>query len=431
MEQLLQYIWQHRLYKSEDMVTNDGRRVRVLDPGLLNSDSGPDFFNAKVVIDGRLWAGNIESHVRASDWRRHHHDSDAAYDSVVLHVVEKDDAPVYRTTGERIPQVVLQVSPRFNAELSTLLTSRNEMPCAPRLASLTPLVVADWMQGLAMERLHDKTDRIGDLLALYNGSWEDVCYVTLARTLGFGVNSDAFERLARRTPLRLLAKHSDSMLQIEAMLLGQAGLLPQGEEQRGIDPYIGRLTTEYAFLANKFSLKPMERTDWKLFRLRPQNFPYRRIAMLATFIHGGFRLMSDILEAPHHDDLRRLFEVELTGFWATHYTALSRETHRSPALSRASVDVVLINTVAPLLQAHAEATGNALEADRAVAMLETLPPEKNRVVNDFARAGIECRDALTSQALLQLRRQYCEPRKCIYCKAGHRLLAQAATESDI
>ena len=290
MEGLLQYIWQHKLWLSEDMVTNDGRKVRVIDPGLLNTDAGPDFFNAKVEIDGRLWVGNVEIHVRASDWKRHHHDEDPAYDSVILHVVEKDDAPVARINGEIIPQVELKVSPRFNESYDRLVNAKVELPCAARLGEVPPLTVTEWIEALAFERLHGKVDRVRELYDRYNGSWEDICYVMLARTLGFGINNDAFERLARVTPLRLLHKHSDSILQVEALLFGQAGLLGGAHAD---DAYYQQLMREYAFLANKFSLRPIEGTAWRLFRSRPQNFPYRRIALLAQFVLGGFNLMND------------------------------------------------------------------------------------------------------------------------------------------
>ena len=424
MEQLMQYIWQHRLWRSEDMTTNDGRHVRVLDPGLLNSDAGPDFFNAKVEIDGQTWVGNIEIHVRASDWKRHHHDEDKAYDNVVLHVVDKDDAPVYRTNGDRIPQLVLQVSPLFDSSYHNLVNSRQELPCSETLRQVPALTVTEWIQRLAFERLHGKVQRVRDLLDMYHGSWEDVCYVTLSRNLGFGINNEAFERLARRTPLRLLHKHSDSLLQIEALLFGQAGMLDP--MATGVDAYYKQLCSEYAFLANKFSLKPMEPNAWKLFRIRPQNFPYRRIAMLAHYIEGSFRLMSDILEANGEKELRKLFQVELSGYWSNHYSFGKPSEKPSPALSNASIDIVLINTVAPLYYAYGEITGNYKLTDKAVTLLESLKPEKNSIVSAFVAAGIECDSALTSQALIELKRSYCDARKCIYCKIGHRLLSQVA-----
>ena len=423
MEGLLQYIWQHRLWLSEDMVTNDGRKVRVIDPGLLNTDSGPDFFNAKVEIDGHLWVGNVEIHVRATDWKRHHHDEDPAYDSVILHVVEKDDAPVHRINGELIPQVELKVSPRFNECYDRLVNARVELPCAARLKEVPTLTVTEWVEALAFERLHGKVDRVRELYDRYNGSWEDICYVMLARTLGFGINNDAFERLARVTPLRLLHKHSDSILQVEALLFGQAGLLSGAHSE---EPYYQQLMREYAFLANKFSLRPIEGTAWKLFRSRPQNFPYRRIALLAQFVQGGFNLLNDIINAEDTKALRQLFDIELSGYWTTHYSFGKPSPGAGRALSNSSIDIVLINTVAPLYYARGEMTDDYEMTDRAIALLEDIRPEQNSIVTMFRNAGIKCDDALTSQALIQLRRNYCEARKCIYCRLGHRLLATDA-----
>ena len=420
----MQYVWKHRLWRSEDMVTNTGKKVRVVDPGLLNTDAGPDFFNAKIEIDGHMWVGNVEMHYRATDWKRHHHDSDKAYDSVILHVVAKDDAPVRRTNGELIPQLVLEVSPQFNADYASLVGATIEVPCATKIKQVPHLTIVEWVEGLAFERLHGKVERIHQLLDSFNGSWEDVCYVTLARNFGFGINNDAFERLARRTPLRLLGKHSDSVLQIEALLFGQAGMLDA--QKPGMDSYYNQLCTEYAFLSNKFQLTPMEKESWKLFRIRPQNFPYRRIAMLAQFIEGGFRMMNRILEAEGEKEMRALFEVELSGFWTKHYTFGKPNERATATLSRSSTDIILINTVAPLLYAYGELTGNYEMTDKAIKLLEDLRAESNSIVSHFVAYGIDCPDALTSQALVQLKREYCDARKCIYCKIGHHLLSKAA-----
>lgn len=420
----MQYVWKHRLWRSEDMVTNTGKKVRVVDPGLLNTDAGPDFFNAKIEIDGHMWVGNVEMHYRATDWKRHHHDSDKAYDSVILHVVAKDDAPVRRTNGELIPQLVLEVSPQFNADYASLVGATIEVPCATKIKQVPHLTIVEWVEGLAFERLHGKVERIHQLLDSFNGSWEDVCYVTLARNFGFGINNDAFERLARRTPLRLLGKHSDSVLQIEALLFGQAGMLDA--QKPGMDSYYNQLCTEYAFLSNKFQLTPMEKESWKLFRIRPQNFPYRRIAMLAQFIEGGFRMMNRILEAEGEKEMRALFEVELSGYWTKHYTFGKPNERATATLSRNSIDIILINTVAPLLYAYGELTGNYEMTDKAIKLLEDLRAESNSIVAHFVAYGIDCPDALTSQALVQLKREYCDARKCIYCKIGHHLLSKAA-----
>lgn len=424
----MHYIWQYRLWNFTNMSTVDGRSVRIIDPGTLNTDAGPDFFNAKIEIDGNLWVGNVEIHVRASDWKRHNHDHDKAYDSVILHVVEKDDAPVYRTNGELIPQMVLKYSHNFSQKYAELVNSPTSLPCATQLKDIPSLTISEWIQSLAFERLQAKTERIRSLYDAFCGSWEDVCYVTLSRNLGFGINNDAFERLARRTPLRLLHKHCDSLLQIEALLFGQAGMLDSSLYTH--DAYYQQLCTEYAFLANKFSLTPMEAEAWKSFRIRPQNFPHRRIAMLAHFILDGFCLMENILNASSEEALRALFSVELSGYWATHYSFGDTASSSQKALGNASIDIILINTVAPLYYAHASFTGNYDTADRAIALLESLRAEKNSIVDTFTKAGISCKDALTSQALIQAKREYCDTRKCLFCTIGHRLLSRAATKED-
>ena len=248
--------------------------------------------------------------------------------------------------------------------------------------------------------------------------------MALARNLGFGINNDAFERLARRAPLRLMQKHSDSLLQIEAFLFGQAGMLyPDAHPE---DAYFQQLCSEYAFLANKFQLQPLESHGWKMFRIRPQNFPHRRIAMLAQFVYGGFNLMSRIIDAPDEKALREIFQVNLTGYWANHFSFGKPSDSESRALGNRSIDIVLINTVAPLFYARSEVLHDSRLADKAVSLLQDLKPETCSIVGQFTFAGIKCPDALTSQALIQLRREYCEKRKCLYCRIGHRLLSIAA-----
>lgn len=426
MEKLMQYVWLHRLWESQGLSTNDGKRIRVIDPGMLNSDAGPDFFNAKIEIDGEMWVGNVEIHVRASDWFRHKHDSDPAYDNVILHVVEKDDAPVYRRNGEEIAQCEMHCSVHFNERYRAFVNAESQLPCGAEIAQTPHLTITEWIEALAFERLQAKADRIKGLYKSFCGSWEDVCYVTLTRNLGFGINNDAFERLARRTPLRLIGKHSDSLTQIEALLFGQAGML-QSSEYMG-DDYYAHLGKEYAFLANKFDLKPLEAGAWKMFRVRPQGFPHRRIAMLAQMLYGGFRLFSDILEARNEERLREVLNVSLSGYWAEHFSFGKPSPGSQKAISKSAIDILLINTVAPLYYAYGEQTDSYDTSLRAVQLLESLKPERNSIVSLFEKCGIKADSALTSQALIQLRREYCEPRKCIYCRIGHKLLSMAAMQ---
>jgi len=260
-----------------------------------------------------------------------------------------------------------------------------------------------------------------------SGDWAEVCYVLLARSLGFGVNSDAFERLALATPLKIMSKHSDSLTAIEAMLFGQSGLLNSAIQD---DSYVATLKTEYDFYANKFGLKQPSSLGWKMGRMRPQNFPHRRIAVLAAMIEGGFGYASKMMNAKSVDEVKALFEVNLSGYWANRCSFNAQGGGSSRGLSESSIAILIINAVIPVIYAYGRLSNDEAACNRAVEMLQSLKPERNTIVELFTRAGIECKDAFTSQALIQLRRQYCETRKCLYCRIGHRMLALRARKRE-
>lgn len=421
----MQYIWQHRLWMPADMTTVDGRRVQVLDPGRLNTDAGPDFFNAKIVIDGQKWAGDVEIHVRASDWHRHRHDDDPAYRSVILHVVRHDDTAIRAHDGHVIPQMRMQCAADFHTGYASLVDAAPSpsLPCAGEIRTLESVRLRGWLDRLAFERLHAKADRIAAILARTGGDWEAACFITLARALGFGVNADPFERLAASTPLSAIGKHSDSLLSIQAILFGQAGLIPADDAG---DRYIGLLRREYGFLAHKFSLTPPPSLGWKMARMRPANFPHRRIAFLAAMLFGGFKLTGSITGAKNSEETLALFNAPLTGYWETHYHFGKESAGLPTMLSLSSRRILAINVVAPLLYAWGTHHNLPQHHDSAVALLQQLPAESNSVVSLFTCAGIKCDDAFTSQALVQLRREYCETRKCLYCHIGHSMLSRKA-----
>ena len=424
MERLMQYVWQHRLLIQTDMVTVDGQRIAVIDPGRLNGDAGPDFFNAKVKIGDHLWVGDVEIHVRASDWHRHGHDGDAAYDSVVLHVVDRDDARIERRNGEVIPQMVMRCTPEFHAHYHQLVDRSDiDLPCAPEIASVPPLHILAWLTSLAYERLHSKADRIRALVDEYHGDWEQATYVVLARALGFGTNSEPMERLAKSLPLHFLRKHSDSLTALEALFFGQGGFLDKESEA---DPYVAQLKREHEFFAHKFSLRPLQPLGWKMARMRPHNFPHRRVALLAQLVSVDSRLVGRILDAGSAEEARELFRQPLTGYWSNHFNFGPGSDRNYDSLSKTSADILLINVVAPLLMAYGCARGDERLTDRAVELLQELPAENNSIVTLFTSAGLPCRDAFTSQAFIHLRRNLCETRKCLYCRLGHHLLSHRA-----
>lgn len=421
MEKLMQYVWQHRLWLQRDMHTVDGLPIQVIDPGQLNNDSGPDFFNAKIMIDGRLWAGNVEIHVKASDWHRHHHDGNPAYDSVVLHVVDTDDAVIRRSNGEVIPQTVMPCSADFHTYYRHLTSGAgNSLSCAAHIAAMEQIYITDWVSTLGFERLYEKADRIHELVQRLCGDYETACYITLARSLGFGINAEPMERLAQSLPLQFIGKHSDSLTAIEALLFGHASLL-----DNTTDPYAATLRREYEFLSKKFGLRRPELL-WKMSKMRPANFPHRRIALLATMLYGGFRMLADILQIRTLGDATQLFTSRLTGYWSDHYHFGEATQRAVTDLSTSSLAGIIINAVIPLQIAYSESHGNkGLEAS-AIDLLQSLPAENNSIVRLMAEGGIKAHNAFESQALIQLRRAYCEPRKCLYCRIGHRMLAIGA-----
>lgn len=452
MEKLMQFVWQHRLWNNICHNTSDGKRVRIIHPGTLNSNSGPDFFNASVEIDGQRWVGNIEIHVKASDWFRHGHDRDMAYDSVILHVVLTDDTPVRRKNGEIIPQIAVKCSAEAAARCNTLMmNSAASLPCNRVIASCDSFFHTGWLTSLAFERLYNKSERILSLVEHTEGDWEAAAYITLARALGFGLNSEPFEVLAKNLPLKFLNRHRDELMTMEALIFGQAGMIPQQTPDE--TPYVARLREEYHFMSRKFNLHPLP-LQWKMSRTRPQNFPHRRLALLAEKIHRGFHLIgrlddivtelerkrqavSDITQSyyPHIEEstlqqlsplteIRSEFDIRLTGFWATRYTFGDSRGATPRALTDSSIDRLVINVAIPLMLARATSRRDTVTMELLPELLRGFKAEDNRDTRLFLAAGIPCRDAFDSQALIELRREYCEKNKCIYCRYGHKMLSQ-------
>ena len=429
MEELLHYTWQHRLFPVAPLATTDGAPVEVIDPGLHNRDAGPDFFNAKVKIDGTLWVGNVELHCRASDWRRHGHDADPAYNSVVLHVVGEADCEVRTAEGRRLPQLRLEVPASLRDNYRMLLAESHYPPCYRVVPRIGRFVVDSWLSALTVERLESKAGRIAGLVRTTVADWEYVCFATLARNFGFGVNGDAFEEWARHVSLQQIGKHRDSLFQVEAYFLGQAGLL--ADESAAPDDYYLRLREEYLFLARKFSLTPMPAERWRFLRLRPQNFPHVRLSQLARLYHEGRAEFSRLLEADGPDALRACLATSVTPYWETHYAFGHESPRRSKALQRASLDLLIINTVVPLFFAYGRWRHDEALCERAFALLEQLGAENNFITRSWRAAGIRVESAADSQALVHLRRNYCDRKDCLRCRFGYEYLRDGTGQSSV
>lgn len=424
VEKLYQYLWKSRMF-GRKLRENNGNSVEVIDPGILNSDSGPDFFNSKIKVNGTEWIGNIEIHVKASDWYRHGHQNDPAYDNVILHVVGVSDKKVYRRDGSLIPQVELTMPEGFFRTFSILETDADAVRCASSLPYLPKLNVTDWLETLSIERIQSKARKVKDIYDSSGHNWEQTTFTLLARGLGFGLNSEPFEMLGRSLPLKILHHHSDNPLQLQALLFGQAAMLDSSLYI--FDEYYQLLCREYYFLARKYGLRPMRPGLWKYAKTRPQNFPHRRIAFLAKACEGGFSLFSDLISAmPDEDKARELFSWNLEGYWHEHFSFDHEARAAADSLSRNSVTLLLINVLVPIIYTYSALRCDPDLGERAVNFLSSLPPESNAIIRGWQYYGIQADDALRSQALIHLRKEYCDRRKCLYCRFGHHILRQSA-----
>ncbi len=419
MESLLHYVWKHRLFPPR-LTTTDGQAVEVIDVGRSNGDAGPDFFNAKVRIGDKLWAGNVEIHVRSQDWFAHGHHKDTGYNTVVLHVVQYANSEVQNALGEQIPQCEIQIPERLRQDYEYLRVADSVLPCKAFIGKMPSIHRRDVLERMAVERLERKANDIFALLERFTNSWNDAFYVLLSRNMGFGLNSEPFEQLALATPLAVLRKHTDNLFQIEALLFGQSGLL--WDATLVADDYLLQMQKEYAFLQKKYGLMPLPAHVFKKLRVRPTGSPFVRLAQLAVLVQHLSGLFASILEVNDADTLRLKFHVNASEYWQTHYRFGEPSPAKSKFLGDSSLDVILINTVAPTLFAYGIKMQQETYTDRALQMLESLKPEQNSLVRPFQEAGIAVTSAFESQALVQLMREYCEKRKCLFCRVGYRML---------
>ena len=421
MEQLLHYVWKHKIFPLKELKTTTGQQVEVIDTGLANTDAGPDFFNAKLKLDGVLWIGNIEIHERSSDWFKHGHHADAGYNSVILHIASEIDTEISRSNGERIPQIQLICPEAVRTNYKELLETDSYPPCYRIIPSLPPFTAHSWMTALQMERFEQKATLLNERLKRCQGNWEDAFFITLARNFGFGLNGDAFETWAHRLPFRAVDKHRNDLFQIEAIFFGQAGIL---EDSDG-DGYYLRLKKEYTYLQHKFGLIPMDASLWRFLRLRPANFPHIRIAQLACLYHRAYGLLSRIMETETLQGVRDILKGGTSEYWLTHYTFGGSSPSRPKTLSNTSLDLLIINTVVTFLYAYGLHKGNRVLCARAGSFLEELKAENNYITRMWEQCGMKASNAADSQALIQLKKEYCDKKKCLYCRIGYEYLIRS------
>lgn len=414
-EKLLQFIWKFGYFNTSQLTTTDGEPVGVLFSGTVNHDGGPDFSAAKIRIGNTVLVGHVELHLRTSDWERHQHQHDPRYSNVILHVVYQND----KDLANQIP--TLELEPRISTVLlehyNALMNGSGFLPCQPAIRTVNDLVWSAWKERLLVERLTRKAAYVFSLLEENKTHWDETMWWLLARNFGMKVNADAFEAVARTVPMAVLAKHKASIHQIEALLFGQARLL----DEEFSDDYPLLLQREYRYLQKKLSLKPVPVT-LQFLRMRPGNFPTIRLAQLAVLVQQSTHLFSRLIETEQLADLKKVFEVSANDFWLYHYTFQQASAFKPKTLGRDTVENLVINTVVPLVFSFGLYHKNESQKEKALRWLGELAAENNGITRRFVAAGISAETAYDTQALLELRNNYCSARKCLSCAVGNFLL---------
>ncbi len=414
-ERLLQFIWQFQYFNTRNLITTNNEPLQVFESGTYNTNQGPDFLNARIKTAGATWAGHIEMHIHASDWFLHEHGADKNYHNVILHVVWKnDDHPV-------LPFPTLELQPLVSKILlgkyEELMQSAQFVPCQQHIRLVPEIVFAAWKERLLIERLQQKALAIEKMLGKNHQHWEESFWWMLAKNFGIKINADAFEKIAQSLPTRILAKHKNQLQQLEALLMGQAGLL----DKTFSDAYPNMLRREYLFLQKKYGLKKAYAPIYFL-RMRPANFPTVRLAQLAALIQQSHQLFSVIKETTALETIRKLLMVTANDYWHYHYMFDEETTFRHKTLGEETISNILINTVIPAIYAYGYLNSNESFKNKALVWMEQVPYEKNSITKGFAELGIKSRSAFDSQALIQLKNNYCNYKSCLQCAVGNQVM---------
>ena len=419
-EDFLHYIWQHKLFSSKNLKTVRGEDIIVIKTGLHNKNSGPDFLNAQIKIDNQTWVGNVEIHISSSDWYLHKHEEDQNYDAVTLHIVWENDVEVFMKNNKPIPTLELKniVDKELLKNYQNLVSKQQRwIPCENQIEGVDEFVIKNWLERLYFERLESKSILIKELLTKSNNDYEAVLFQLLAKNFGLKVNGDAFLSLAQSFDFSILRKVRFNKLQIEALLFGQAGFLNEETEEA----YYQTLKKEYKYLQHKYNLMPISNNQFQFFRMRPNNFPTIRIAQLVALFHKYQNLFSMLTELNKLEDFYNLFSIEVNDFWKTHYT-FETESKKSPKkLTKLFIDLLLINTIIPLKFVYQQSRGE-VNQDEILKLIQQIKPEKNSIISKFSDLKINSENAFESQALLELKNNYCAKKRCLKCSIGNDLL---------
>jgi hypothetical protein len=424
-EEFLHYLWKFRLYDPQHLFTADGESIEVIKPGTHNHHAGPDFENAVIKIGDTKWAGNVEIHIKSSDWYNHSHQHDNSYNNVILHVVYENDK-VVKQNEITIPTLELKskIPALVFEKYSSLIANKNWIACDSQVKQVDDIILKNWLSRLTIQRLEKKANSIKEALSLNNNNWQEVFYRQLVRNFGFQLNALPFELLSKSLPLSYLLKHRYSSLQVEAMLFGQAGML----EKEFVDDYPKQLQKEYRFLKQKFNLQAIDPHLWKFLRLRPVSFPTIRLSQLSHLIQKSEFLFSKIFESKTLKDFQNLFDAKTSDYWESHYVFDKTAAFREKPLGKTSINTILINTVAPFIFVYGEQKQDEIVKEKSLNLLEVIPAETNSIIDNWKTHGIIPANSFDSQALIELKNNFCIYKRCLECSIGTHILKRKAND---
>lgn len=418
-EAFLHYIWKYSLFNKKDLKTTEGKKVTVFSVGEQLHTAGPDFFNAKLEIQGQVWAGNVEIHVQASDWYLHSHETDTAYDSIILHVVWDCDIPVFRGNNSAISTLELKgLVPKILLDNYTaLMRSRKWIPCQDSIHLVNDFLMKNWIERLYFERLEQKSQLINKVLVATNSDWEAVLFLLMAKNFGLKANGDAMFELATSIGFSVFRKEGVNPISLEALFFGQANLL----DKDGDDGYYKDLQKNYHFLKNKYQLSPLIGKPLAFFGMRPMNFPSVRISQFCTLYHSKRHLFAALMEVKELKEFYEILGAKTSAYWETHYTFGTMAAKKKKKLTKPFMDLLIINTIIPIKICYLKQLGT-FNSEDVIAIISQIKPEKNSVISKFKSCKMQVNNALDSQAYLQLQKHYCLDKKCLECAVGNALL---------
>lgn len=423
-EDFLHFLWKNQQLTGIVLTPVEGNEIKVLDPGQHNHDAGPDFFNAKVEIDGTLWAGNVELHINASDWIRHGHSDDMSYDSVILHVVCFNDCEITRQDGQVVPAAVLRFPTLMWDRYAKMLKSDSWIACQDFVSGFPPLQVAQWTSSLMIEKLQQRTKIMQQILEEVNGHWDAMLSTALFRSFGMPVNTTPFEILALLVPFSLLLRNKSDLFRTEALLFGKAGMLHTSIPE---DTYVQGLHREYARFSAKLGDQTVPLQSWKFMRMRPSSFPSLRIAQLSAFIREHYPPHQLVEARPTLHELQKLFRIRAGDYWNNHFRFGKVSGSGSKFLGRQFIHTLIINAIVPYTFLFGKTNHKQVYCDYAIQLLEQIPPEHNVVLKNWSKFGLISTNAFDSQSLLYLHKKYCMEKRCLECQFGNNMILDGKT----